>query len=946
MNQKITVIVGAVVCSLFTLVNSTFAQGTAFTYQGRLNAGGNPVNGNYDFTFAMFNNSSTNSGQAGTTLTDLDVGVTNGLFTVTLDFGANFPGANRWLAIGVRSNGTTSFTAISPLQDLTPTPYAIYSANAGSATTATSASSASSVAASGISGMLSLVNLPASVVTNTEIGVTLSGALSGTFSGNGAGLTSLNASQLSSGVVPNGVLPGFQASSEYSTIGGGQGNVVIGPWATIAGGNNNTNNNPTGTAATIAGGQNNIITNGLQAAIGGGFGNFANGNYATVPGGIDNVANGTAAAASGFKNQALSGGAVVSGGGNNIASGLNSSVGGGSANQATQQGAAVAGGYNNTNSGFYATIPGGFQNLATGSNSLAAGSFAHAVNQGAFVWSDSSSSTSFSSVVNNSFNVRAMGGMQLTTGGAGIVVDGQYALTGVTGPNDGENLFNLNAQAISGVIQNSSLPGFQGPIYGAVGGGSGNTASGQFATVGGGENNTGSGFGVVVGGGNANQANGGLYATIPGGQQNVASGDYSFAAGFKAQATNDGAFVWADSQGTFFASTNNNSFNVRAGGGVYFVTGSAGFNISGPLLSTGAGANSGSSAALGYGCLQKNTTGQANTAVGFSALSSNTTGAGNTGVGGAALFANLNGGNNTGIGENALLSLTNGSEDTALGDSALFLLLGGTNNTALGANAGYNFTGNENNNIDIGNSGVAGESGIIRIGTAGMHTATFVAGNVGLGGVTSPQQTLSLNGGMNVDQSSLNTGTTANALLFGSSSGEGVGSVRTNGHGDSFGLNFYTDFNKRMTILQNGNVGIGTTNATQLLVVGSGGAYCNGTTWVNGSDRNSKQGFSAVSPREVLDKVSALPITEWQYKVDAEGTTHIGPMAQDFHAAFGLNGGDDKHISTVDEGGVALAAIQGLNEKLTEKESEIRQLQQSVIELKAMVLQLTQSKAK
>jgi hypothetical protein len=64
-----------------------------------------------------------------------------------------------------------------------------------------------------------------------------------------------------------------------------------------------------------------------------------------------------------------------------------------------------------------------------------------------------------------------------------------------------------------------------------------------------------------------------------------------------------------------------------------------------------------------------------------------------------------------------------------------------------------------------------------------------------------------------------------------------------------------------------------------------------------------------VNPRDVLEKVQSLPITEWQYKVDSRGQRHLGPMAQDFHAAFGLNGADDKHIATVDEEGVALAAI-------------------------------------
>ena len=99
---------------------------------------GSPANGNFDFTFALFNNSSTNTGQIGSTLTDLDVGVTNGLFTVTLDFGPVFPGDSNWLSIGVRTNGGDTFAALNPLQELTPTPYAIYAPNAGTAASANS----------------------------------------------------------------------------------------------------------------------------------------------------------------------------------------------------------------------------------------------------------------------------------------------------------------------------------------------------------------------------------------------------------------------------------------------------------------------------------------------------------------------------------------------------------------------------------------------------------------------------------------------------------------------------------------------------------------------------------------------------------------------------------------------------------------------------------------
>jgi len=58
-------------------------------------------------------------------------------------------------------------------------------------------------------------------------------------------------------------------------------------------------------------------------------------------------------------------------------------------------------------------------------------------------------------------------------------------------------------------------------------------------------------------------------------------------------------------------------------------------------------------------------------------------------------------------------------------------------------------------------------------------------------------------------------------------------------------------------------------------------------TFVSASDRNLKENFAAVSPRQVLDKVAALPISRWNFKGDA-ATPHVGPMAQDFHAAFGV----------------------------------------------------------
>ena len=115
----------------------------------------------------------------------------------------------------------------------------------------------------------------------------------------------------------------------------------------------------------------------------------------------------------------------------------------------------------------------------------------------------------------------------------------------------------------------------------------------------------------------------------------------------------------------------------------------------------------------------------------------------------------------------------------------------------------------------------------------------------------------------------------------------------------------------------------------------------NDSSWNNVSDRNVKENFEAVDTRGVLAKVAALPISEWNLKAQDASKRHIGPMAQDFHAAFGLNGPDDRHINTSDIDGVALAAIQGLNQKLVEelqqKDTEISELKQRLERLERLM---------
>src|SRR5262245_14418975 len=116
---------------LFTLnlpLLSCFAQGTAFTYQGQLASSGTNYAGTAEFQATLWTVPSGGTVLATNSPLSVIVGVTNGLFLLPLDFGANFPGADRWLQLEVRTV-IGPFTLLSPRQKLTPAPYAITSRN-------------------------------------------------------------------------------------------------------------------------------------------------------------------------------------------------------------------------------------------------------------------------------------------------------------------------------------------------------------------------------------------------------------------------------------------------------------------------------------------------------------------------------------------------------------------------------------------------------------------------------------------------------------------------------------------------------------------------------------------------------------------------------------------------------------------------------------------------
>jgi hypothetical protein len=111
--------------------------------------------------------------------------------------------------------------------------------------------------------------------------------------------------------------------------------------------------------------------------------------------------------------------------------------------------------------------------------------------------------------------------------------------------------------------------------------------------------------------------------------------------------------------------------------------------------------------------------------------------------------------------------------------------------------------------------------------------------------------------------------------------------------------------------------------------------------WASVSDRALKENFRILEGRAVLHRLSLIPITEWNYKAQDAAIRHLGPMAQDFYAAFGL-GEDDRHITTIDADGIALISIQALYELSLQKDKKIETLTQEVNELREQLQALQQ----
>jgi trimeric autotransporter adhesin len=171
-------------------------------------------------------------------------------------------------------------------------------------------------------------------------------------------------------------------------------------------------------------------------------------------------------------------------------------------------------------------------------------------------------------------------------------------------------------------------------------------------------------------------------------------------------------------------------YNTATGANALFANFNGSGNTAHGFNALGANTIGIANTAQGKDALADNTTGSVNTATGDVALASNTNGSANTASGVNALSSNTSASNNTADGFAALMSNTTGATNTASGASALMSNSTGSNNIALGYQAGVNLTTGDNN-IDIGSPGMANEAGKIRIGTRGVHNATYIAGIFG-----------------------------------------------------------------------------------------------------------------------------------------------------------------------------------------------------------------------
>ncbi len=453
---------------------------------------------------------------------------------------------------------------------------------------------------------------------------------------------------------------------------------------------------------------------------------------------------------------------------------------------------------------------------------------------------------------------------------------------------------------IGGFGGNEVTPG----VVGATIGGGGdqslrNRVIDDFGTVAGGLDNI-AGDRAVVGGGTGNRANG-FRSVVGGGSQNVADNDHTTVAGgvnnlaSYTEATIGGGSnnIASGRHATISGGSGNNALFTSAtiGGGSYNIANSINTTVGGGEHNTASGAFSTISGG------SSNVAGEFNAAVGG--------GSGNVSSGDSSTIAG---------------GLANHATDK------YSVVGGGDANTA------------GNNNDDLRDAEYSTVSGGSRNKAGGL--ASTVAGGT------------------------LNSATGAYATIPGGASNTAAGDYsfaagrRANVQPDHRGTFLFADANDAPFESSTANefAARATGGVRLVTAIDSSGQPLAGVrlgagsgSWETLSDRNAKTNFAPVDRQTILQRLASLPISQWSYKTQPASIRHIGPMAQDFYAAFGL-GTDNRYISTVDIEGVTLAALQGVNQIMRDQADQIAAQRQQIATLESEVAtqrtQLTEIEAR